>query len=476
VRGEPIHLVDGGDQKRSFADVSDGIDALQTIIANPGGVASGRIYNIGNPANHHSVRELAEMMLAMASDFPEYAESASRCRIVETPAVDFYGRATRTSAIGLPKIAATMAELQWRPKIDMTTALRRIFDSYRGHVVEARALARSGRLGLLAVALIALKVDVDTLRGTQEGVPRLLRLLERANVRRTFLFSVGPDHTGWALRRALRPGFLSKVSRTSVVSHYGLRTLLYGLLLPGPDIGKVAAEPMRSALRAGHECGLHAWDHVLWQDKVRHRDAAWTVRQMELAFDRFVDVFGRPPSSHGAAGWQMNAAAFRQIDRWGLDLCLRRPRQRARSSRRRRARRSGTCSCRPRCRRWTSLLGSRRHRRRQRGAPPAGPHRPGPPQVHTLHAELEGRALASVFSALVRGWQDQGHRLGTLDDAYRSTTLRSWSGKRWTGAACRDAAARSSAPWTKDRLRPLHQTGRFRIFARTCADRIPFPA
>ena len=75
---------------------------------------------------------------------------------------------------------------------------------------------------------------------------------------------------------------------------------------------------MRSAQRAGHECGLHAWDHVLWQDKVRHRDAAWTVRQMELAFDRFVDVFGRPPSSHGAAGWQMNAAAFRQIDHWGL--------------------------------------------------------------------------------------------------------------------------------------------------------------
>ena len=140
VRGEPIQLVDGGNQKRAFADVSDGIDALQTIIANPGGVASGRIYNIGNPANHHSVRELAEMMLAMASDFPEYAESASRCRIVETPAVDFYGRGYQDVRNRLPKIDATMAELQWRPKVDMSTALRRIFDSYRGHVVEARAL------------------------------------------------------------------------------------------------------------------------------------------------------------------------------------------------------------------------------------------------------------------------------------------------------------------------------------------------
>ena len=140
VRGEPIHLVDGGDQKRSFADVSDGIDALQTIIANPGGIATGRIYNIGNPGNHHSVRELAEMMLKMASDFPEYAESAGRCRIVETPAVDFYGVGYQDVRNRLPKITSTMAELQWRPKIDMTTALRRIFESYRGHVVEARAL------------------------------------------------------------------------------------------------------------------------------------------------------------------------------------------------------------------------------------------------------------------------------------------------------------------------------------------------
>ena len=90
------------------------------------------------------------------------------------------------------------------------------------------------------MARIALKVDVDTLRGTREGVPRLLELLARAGASATFLFSLGPDHTGWALRRVFRPGFLSKVSRTSVLSHYGLRTLMYGVLLPAPDIGRVA--------------------------------------------------------------------------------------------------------------------------------------------------------------------------------------------------------------------------------------------
>ena len=105
------------------------------------------------------------------------------------------------------------------------------------------------------MAKIALKVDVDTLRGTKEGVPNLARTLERFGLKATFLFSLGPDHTGWALKRVFRPGFLKKVSRTSVVEHYGIKTLLYGVLIPGPDIGKKAAAEMRAIDQAGHETG-----------------------------------------------------------------------------------------------------------------------------------------------------------------------------------------------------------------------------
>jgi nucleoside-diphosphate-sugar epimerase len=140
VRGENIQLVDGGAQKRAFADVSDGIDALVRIISNPGGIASGRIYNIGNPANNYSVRELAEMMLAMAADYPEYAAGAARSRIVETSSGAFYGKGYQDVQNRLPKIAGTTADLGWAPKVSMHSALRNIFESYRQKVVEARAL------------------------------------------------------------------------------------------------------------------------------------------------------------------------------------------------------------------------------------------------------------------------------------------------------------------------------------------------
>src|SRR6188472_4706783 len=104
---------------------------------------------------------------------------------------------------------------------------------------------------------LALKIDVDTFRGTREGVPRLVEILQRHQAGATFLFSLGPDHTGRAIKRALRPGFMQKVGRTSVVEHYGIRTLLYGTLLPGPDIGRRCAQTLRRVRDAGFEVGIH---------------------------------------------------------------------------------------------------------------------------------------------------------------------------------------------------------------------------
>jgi nucleoside-diphosphate-sugar epimerase len=140
VRGEPIKLVDGGTQKRAFTYIDDGIAALMKIIANDGGVASGKIYNIGNPANNFSVRELAAMMLERALTYPEYRDTAARVRIVETTADAYYGTGYQDVQNRVPKIANTCADLGWKPVVAMDDALSRIFDAYRGQVAEARHL------------------------------------------------------------------------------------------------------------------------------------------------------------------------------------------------------------------------------------------------------------------------------------------------------------------------------------------------
>jgi nucleoside-diphosphate-sugar epimerase len=140
VRGEPIQLVDGGTQKRAFTYIDDGIAALMKIIENRNGVASGRIYNIGNPKNNFSVRELAQMMLDMAKTYPEYRKNAARVKLVETSSAKYYGKGYQDVRNRVPKIDNTRKELGWSPKVDMKTALRHIFDAYRGSLDAARTL------------------------------------------------------------------------------------------------------------------------------------------------------------------------------------------------------------------------------------------------------------------------------------------------------------------------------------------------
>ena len=266
---------------------------------------------------------------------------------------------------------------------------------------------------------IALKIDVDTYRGTRDGVPRLIEALKRHDAGATFLFSLGPDHTGRAITRAFRPGFMKKVSRTSVLEHYGIKTLLYGTLLPGPDIGKRCADVMRGTRDAGFEVGIHTWDHVKWQDHLSRSDERWTAEQMGAACQRYTEIFGEPARTHGAAGWQMNLHALRLTQRLGFDYCS--------DSR-------GSCPFIPiwrgeivACPQLPTTLPTldeligidgltadsvAEHVLRLSETPlPTG-------HVYTLHAELEGMKLLPAFEALLLGWRDMGYELVSMREMF----------------------------------------------------------
>ncbi len=137
VRGEPIRLVDGGSQKRTFTYVDDGISALVKIIANAGGVADGKIYNIGNPGNNFSIRALAEMMLKVAKELPEYRDNAAHVRLVGATAEGYYGAGYQDVLQRVPDIRQTMADLAWQPKVAMDEALAALFAYYRDQVQAA---------------------------------------------------------------------------------------------------------------------------------------------------------------------------------------------------------------------------------------------------------------------------------------------------------------------------------------------------
>jgi peptidoglycan/xylan/chitin deacetylase (PgdA/CDA1 family) len=262
---------------------------------------------------------------------------------------------------------------------------------------------------------IALKIDVDTYRGTREGVPRLVDVLQRYQAQATFFFSLGPDHTGRAIKRVFRPGFLSKVSRTSVVEHYGIKTLMYGTLLPAPDIGKKCADIMRGVRDAGFEVGIHCYDHIRWQDHVATKDNQWTQRELQRTVDRYTEIFGDAPHAHAAAGWQMNRHALRMMQQLGMTYS------------------SDTRGTHPFMPTWQAeiiacpqlpttlptldelmnrdgitLDNIAEHVLKLTAAPSATGH------VYTLHAELEGQKWMPIFEQLLQGWQVQGYELVSM--------------------------------------------------------------
>lgn len=262
---------------------------------------------------------------------------------------------------------------------------------------------------------LALKIDVDTYRGTREGVPRLVEVLQRYNAQATFFFTLGPDHMGRAIKRVFRPGYLSKVSRMSVVEHYGIKTLLYGTLLPAPDIGRKCANIMRSVRDAGFETGIHCYDHIRWQDHVADKDEEWTRRELQRAVDRYTEIFGEAPRAHAAAGWQMNRHALRMMQHLGFDYSS--------DSR-------GTQPCIPswnaeivNCPQLPTTLPTldelinrdgitldniAEHVLKLTAVEPIAGH------VFTLHAELEGGKWMPIFEQLLAGWQAQGYELVSL--------------------------------------------------------------
>lgn len=270
---------------------------------------------------------------------------------------------------------------------------------------------------------LALKIDVDTLRGTREGVPALLELLAREGATATFLFSLGPDRTGRAIRRVFRPGFFGKVARTSVLEHYGLKTLLYGTLLPAPDIARRAGPIMRAARDAGHEVGVHCFDHTGWQDLLARRDASWAQRQMQLAVQRFTQVFGVAPAVHGAAGWQMSEAALLAEETLGFRY--------ASDTRGSAPFMPWVAGRRGRCPQLPTTLPTFDELIGLDGVSAANVHerllqqtaQARSLQVFTLHAELEGMKLLPSFQRLLEGWRTQGYAFVSLAQALASLQL-----------------------------------------------------
>lgn len=260
-------------------------------------------------------------------------------------------------------------------------------------------------------ATLALRVDVDTRRGLAEGVPRLLELFRRTGTRASFFVAMGPDRSGRALRRALRPGFLAKMWRTNALRLYGVRTLLSGTLLPARLVGAGMPALLRAVAAEGHEVGPHGWDHVGWQDRVHRWPAAAVRVDLLRATEAFEAALGTRPRASAAPGWRTSSEALSIQEELGLryasDVRGSAPFKPALGGGV-----AGTLQVPTTLPTLDELLG------RVRDLPGALLSALGPGlNVFTLHAEVEGGPLLGTFAGFLEEIRRRGVALATLDEA-----------------------------------------------------------
>jgi undecaprenyl phosphate-alpha-L-ara4FN deformylase len=261
---------------------------------------------------------------------------------------------------------------------------------------------------------IGLRVDVDTLRGTREGVPELVRMLGAHGVTASFFFSVGPDNMGRHLWRLLKPRFLVKMLRSRAASLYGWSVLLRGTLWPGPRIGRRLGPVLRACADAGHEIGLHAWDHHRWQVAVDRLGAGAVQAVLERGVAE-MERIGVPPTCSAAPAWRITDAALEAKERMGRFRYGSDCRGEGVFLPRVRGRVLTTPQVPVNLPTYDEVVG-----REVAAAEWNGwlldRIRPGAYNVLTVHAEVEGIACAGQFDRFVHTCRDHGWRLGPLSE------------------------------------------------------------
>ena len=129
--GEPLKLVDGGTQRRCFCDVEDAMDGLMMVLRNEDGKADGKIFNIGNPGNDYSVKDIASMMIELWKDHPFRRERGiPEGTMLETSSGTFYGKGYQDVLVRTPSIRRMRETFGFQPRVGIREALRKTLDFF----------------------------------------------------------------------------------------------------------------------------------------------------------------------------------------------------------------------------------------------------------------------------------------------------------------------------------------------------------
>jgi peptidoglycan/xylan/chitin deacetylase (PgdA/CDA1 family) len=262
---------------------------------------------------------------------------------------------------------------------------------------------------------LGLKVDCDTYEGTKKGIPQLLDLFHEFGIKASFFLTLGPDTTGRAVKRVFtQKGFLKKMFRSNAAALYGPKTMLYGTLLPSPMIGEKLAEVILSIEKAGHEAGVHGWDHIRWHDQLDKMSAASIEKDYGSAHKEFEKIFGHKARASAAPGWHITPTALAVQEKYNL-LYASNTRGGSPFFPEAEGRRFNTLEIPSTLPTWDEMLGDPRFKDEKEFLEFYRTAIKGT-EIHSIHTEVEGTAKIHLFRKQLEAWLRSGVQFVTLED------------------------------------------------------------
>lgn len=155
----------------------------------------------------------------------------------------------------------------------------------------------------------ALRIDIESDKGIKKGIPKILDLLKKYNVKASFYLVMGGESN---LLDILK--YRNKVLKERKIKVFSKLEMVRMVLFPR-DFVRKNIQILRRILQEGHELGIHGWKHRAWTRGIGKIDIESHLR---LAKERYIRAFKKQPISFAAPGFITNDKIISILDKEGF--------------------------------------------------------------------------------------------------------------------------------------------------------------
>lgn len=159
--------------------------------------------------------------------------------------------------------------------------------------------------------VFSLRIDVESDKGIKEGLPRILDLLKRYNIKASFYLTMGGESNLFELLF-----YRKKLGGERNIKVFSFSEKLRMALFPR-DFVKKNKGVLRRILKEGHELGIHGWKHRRWSRSLERINVGSDINKAKIKYEK---IFNKKPESFCSPAFRINNKVIYELNRQGFRI------------------------------------------------------------------------------------------------------------------------------------------------------------